>query len=183
MQLLVVRRAEESRRGRRRRRSPREPLDVGSLRAVAGDTSRIGWSTCAIAADQQVDALDRFDAADRQHVVAVRAATSAAPRAAADGRAPRAVRPLNLASRCAVLRALAKMRPALAEHLGVELDQPSRRPTSRLDVARSRCTRVPHSSYAARYWWISHATCAGGGRSRSGTSRRSPDRSAGRCSR
>ena len=88
-QLVVVDAAEERRPGPRRR--PRAAARSTLARCVPSPatTSRIGRSTSRHRRHQQIHPLDRFDAADRQDVVAVGPGTSAAARAAADGRALR----------------------------------------------------------------------------------------------
>ena len=79
-QLVVVDVAEERPRGRldaALRRGQR--LDVVALRAVAGDDQPERAERRRHRADDEIDALDRLEPPDREHVVAVAARLRAAP--------------------------------------------------------------------------------------------------------
>ena len=70
--------------GRVRRRARRSRAACRRRRRSVAAPDRV----CGHRPDDQIDALHRFDAADREHVVAVRARRQARRRAAADDRAP-----------------------------------------------------------------------------------------------
>ena len=61
-------------------------------------------------ANRELDALDRLEAADREHVIAQRSARAAGPRAAAGGTAAAAATPLKRRARLAVVAAFANTR-------------------------------------------------------------------------
>ena len=77
---LVADRAEERARGRRPQRRSARRSTFGALRAVADDHEpHAAVDVAPSRATARSHALDRLDAADRQHVVAVRAAGAAGP--------------------------------------------------------------------------------------------------------
>ena len=173
-----------SRRDRRRRPRAASALDVAPAACPSpATTSRIGVSTRAMADTSRSTRLTDSMPADRQHVAAVAAPPRAARPAAAGGTAPRRRGRCISRTRSAVFCALANTR----RH------SPSISVSSRISVSRSADVALVVAEVAVD----GAAQLVGGAvlmdqprdlvrvprRSRSGTSWRSPGRSAGRCSR